>query len=105
MKLSVAQIRTIAICNVDLTVPARIIIGMLVDKFGPRITCSILLVYAAIPCLMFAAAQDFNRLVVARLLLSILGAGFVLGIRIWLSGSPPGRSGWLSFAAILAVLA
>lgn len=30
--LSEAQIRTIAICNVALTVPARIIIGMLLDR-------------------------------------------------------------------------
>ena len=40
--LEVSQIRTIAICNVALTVPARIIIGMLLDKFGPRLTYSIL---------------------------------------------------------------
>ena len=80
--LSVPQIRTLAICNVALTVPARILIGMLLDKFGPRITYSTLLVYAAIPCLMFAAAQDFNHLVIARLLLSIVGAGFVIGIRM-----------------------
>jgi NNP family nitrate/nitrite transporter-like MFS transporter len=29
----VARIRTLAICNVALTVPARILIGMLLDKF------------------------------------------------------------------------
>ncbi len=30
--LSVAQIRTVAICNVALTIPARVLIGMLLDK-------------------------------------------------------------------------
>ncbi len=30
--LEVGQIRTLAICNVALTVPARIIIGMILDK-------------------------------------------------------------------------
>ncbi|MBE9067924.1 MFS transporter, partial [Leptolyngbya cf. ectocarpi LEGE 11479] len=48
--LEVGQIRTIAICNVALTVPARVIIGMLLDKYGPRLTYSLLLIYAAIPC-------------------------------------------------------
>ena len=46
--LEVGQIRTLAICNVALTVPARIIIGMLLDKFGPKQTYSLLLIYAAI---------------------------------------------------------
>ena len=80
--LTVGQIRTVAICNVALTIPARVLIGMLLDKFGPRITYSSILVFSAIPCLLFASAQDFNQLVVARLLLSIVGAGFVIGIRM-----------------------
>ncbi len=112
MGLSVAQIRTIAICNVALTVPARIIIGMLLDKFGPRFTYSALLVYAAIPCLMFAAAQDFNQLVVARLLLSIVGAGFVIGIRMVAEWFPPKEiglaegiyGGWGNFGSAFSAL-
>ena len=80
--LEIGQIRTVAICNVALTIPARVLIGMLLDKFGPRITYSTLLVFSVIPCLLFASAQDFNQLVVARLLLSIVGAGFVIGIRM-----------------------
>ncbi len=112
MGLSVAQIRTIAICNVALTVPARIVIGMLLDKFGPRFTYSALLVYAAIPCLMFAAAQDFNQLVVARLLLSIVGAGFVIGIRMVAEWFPPKEiglaegiyGGWGNFGSAFSAL-
>ena len=91
--LEVSQIRTIAICNVALTVPARIIIGMLLDKFGPRLTYSILLMYAAIPCVMFAAAQNFTQLVISRLLLSIVGAGFVIGIRMVAEWFPPKEIG------------
>ena len=30
------QIKTLLILNVALTIPARIIVGMLVDAFGPR---------------------------------------------------------------------
>ena len=91
--LEVGQIRTIAICNVALTVPARIMIGMLLDKYGPRITYSMLLIYAAIPCIFFALAQNFSQLVISRLLLSIVGAGFVIGIRMVAEWFPPKEIG------------
>lgn len=91
--LETGQMRTIAICNVALTVPARIIIGMLLDKYGPRITYSLMLMFAAIPCTMFALAQDFNTLVISRLLLSIVGAGFVIGIRMVAEWFPPKEIG------------
>ncbi|MBD2103876.1 NarK family nitrate/nitrite MFS transporter [Leptolyngbya sp. FACHB-261] len=80
--LNEAQLRTLAICNVALTVPARIIVGMVLDRYGPRITYSCLLVFAALPCLAFAAAQTFEQLVYSRLALSIVGCGFVIGIRM-----------------------
>ncbi len=93
MGLSSEQIRTLAICNVALTVPARIIIGMLLDKYGPRLTYSLLLMYAAIPCIAFAMAQNFGQLVVSRLALSIVGAGFVIGIRMVAEWFPPKEIG------------
>lgn len=93
MGLSVDQIKTIAICNVALTVPARILIGMLLDRFGPRITFSVLLVYSAIPCFLFASANSFNMLVISRLLLGIVGAGFVIGIRMVSEWFPPKEIG------------
>ena len=67
LQLTVAQVRTISLCNLALTIPARIIIGMVLDRFGTRITFSSLLVYAALPCLAFASAQNFNQLVLSRL--------------------------------------
>ena len=87
--LTEPQLGTIGLCNVALTVPARIIIGMLLDKFGPRLTYSLLLIYAAIPCLIFATAQSFNQLVLGRLLMGIVGAGFVIGIRMVAEWFPP----------------
>lgn len=91
--LEVSQIRTLAICNVALTVPARIIIGMLLDRYGPRITYTLLLMYAAIPCLIFATAQSFTQLVIGRLMLGIVGAGFVIGIRMVAEWFPPKEIG------------
>ncbi|WP_024545729.1 MFS transporter [Picosynechococcus sp. NKBG15041c] len=87
--LNGAQLGTIGLCNVALTVPARIIVGMLLDKYGPRLTYSLLLIYAAIPCLIFATAQSFNQLVLGRLLMGIVGAGFVIGIRMVAEWFPP----------------
>lgn len=91
--LTPAQAGTIGLCNVALTVPARIIIGMLLDKFGPRITYTCLLVYASVPCLIFATATSFNQLVIGRLLMGIVGAGFVIGIRMTAEWFPPKEVG------------
>ncbi|MEA5582932.1 MFS transporter [Nodularia harveyana UHCC-0300] len=93
LSLTEGQVRTIAICNVALTVPARIIIGMVLDRYGPRITYSILLMYAAIPCLACALSQNFSQLVISRLALSIVGAGFVIGIRMVAEWFPPKEIG------------
>lgn len=87
--LTVAQARTISLCNLALTIPARIIIGMVLDRFGPRITFSSLLVYAAFPSLAFAFAQNFDQLVLSRLAMGIVGAGFVVGIRLVAEWFPP----------------
>ncbi|PSB08776.1 MFS transporter [Pleurocapsa sp. CCALA 161] len=105
--LEPVQIRTLAICNVALTVPARIIIGMILDRFGPRITYSCLLVYAAIPSIAFALSQNFTQLVISRLALSIVGCGFVIGIRMvaeWFSSEEIGLAegiygGWGNFGS------
>ena len=91
--LTPAQLGTIGLCNVALTVPARIIIGMLLDKYGPRLTYSVLLVYAAIPCFIFATAQSFGQLVFGRLLMGLVGAGFVIGIRMTAEWFPPKEVG------------
>lgn len=91
--LTEGQLRTLAICNVALTVPARIIVGMILDRYGPRLTYSCLLVFAAIPCLSFAFAQNFSQLVYSRLALSIVGCGFVIGIRMVAEWFPPKEIG------------
>jgi MFS transporter, NNP family, nitrate/nitrite transporter len=104
------QIKVLGICNLALTIPARIIIGMVLDRFGPRITFSSLLVFALVPCFATAFAQDFNQLVIARLLMGIVGAGFVVGIRMVSEWFPPKEigsaegiyGGWGNFGAFAA---
>jgi len=106
------QIKTLLILNVALTIPARIIVGMLVDKFGPKRTYSTLLALASVPCFMFALAETFERLALARFLLGFVGAGFVIGIRMmgeWFPAKQVGVAegiygGWGNFGSAAAAM-
>lgn len=80
--LSSAQVKALMILNVALTIPARIVIGILVDKYGPRIIYSGLLVISSFICVGFAMADSFEQLALFRFLLGFVGAGFVIGIRL-----------------------
>ena len=81
--LTDAEISALLILNVALTIPARIIIiGTLVDRFGPRLVYSALLALSGALCVSFGLAQDFVTLAVTRFFLALVGAGFVVGIRM-----------------------
>ncbi|NOX08714.1 MAG: NarK family nitrate/nitrite MFS transporter [Gammaproteobacteria bacterium] len=82
MGLTTQQIKTLLILNVALTIPARIIIGMLVDAFGPRSIFSMLLFVSSFLCFGFAMAEDYEQLALMRFLLGFVGAGFVIGTRM-----------------------
>ena len=108
--LTPKHIKTLLICNVALTIPGRVVIGAMVDKFGPRKVFGILMVVMAVPGLFFAFGTTFTQLVVSRLLLSVIGAGFVIGIRMTGQWFPPkhiGRAegfyaGWGNFGSAAA---
>jgi MFS transporter, NNP family, nitrate/nitrite transporter len=110
LNLTIAQSRTISLCNLALTIPARIIIGTILDRCGPRLTFSAILIYAAVPCWAFASAQTFNQLVLSRLAMGIVGAGFVVGVRLvgeWFESDEIGLAqgiygGWGNFGAFTA---
>ncbi len=112
LDLSQAEIKTILILNVALTIPARIVIGILVDKFGPKLTYSTLLALGSIPCFMFALANSFEQLALARFLIGFIGAGFVIGIRMvgeWFPARQVGIAegiygGWGNFGSAGAAL-
>jgi len=82
LKLSDQQVAALLILNVALTIPARIIVGMLVDKLGPRLMYALLLAISGGLCIFFGLARSFETLAVARFLLAFVGAGFVVGIRM-----------------------
>ena len=82
LKLSDQEVAALLILNVALTIPARVLIGMLVDKLGPRLMFSLLLAASGVLCIPFALATDYAGLALARFFLAIAGAGFVVGIRM-----------------------
>ena len=90
---SEAQIKILMIANVALTIPARIFIGPLVDRFGPRIVFTILLLFSSCSCFIFAQSNSFFWIFVSRLLMGISGAGFVVGIRMISEWFPDRRMG------------
>lgn len=76
------QVSMLLALNVALTIPARIIIGMMVDIYGPRLIYTLMLVLCGFLCFFFSMANSFEMLALARFLIGFVGAGFVIGIRM-----------------------
>lgn len=110
--LTPEDLKVLLICNVALTIPARVIIGALLDRVGPRIVFSGLLVVMSIPCFVFAMGDSFLVLVISRLVLSSIGAGFVVGVRMVSEWFPPKDigfaegfyAGWGNFGSAAAAM-
>ncbi len=110
LNLSSAELKTLLTLNVAIAIPARIVIGMLTDKYGPRLVYAVLLAICAIPCFMFAFAENFVQAAIARFLLGTIGAGFVVGIRMvseWFPAHELGTAegiygGWGNFGSAAA---
>src|SRR3954470_9536667 len=82
LHLTKEQSQVLLLCNLALTIPARIGVGMLVDRFGPRRVYTCVLAFASVPCIAIAFSNRFWQLVICRLAISCVGAGFVVGIRM-----------------------
>lgn len=110
--LSTQEVKVLLIMNVALTIPARILVGMMVDRYGPRLMFSGILVLSGILCLPFALADNFTELAITRLLLGFVGAGFVVGIRMigeWFPARQTGTAqgiygGWGNFGSAASAM-
>jgi len=108
--VSPQEIVVLVTVNVAIAVPARVIIGMLTDKYGPRLVYSALLIVGALPCFAFALAETFSQAVIARFFVGFIGAGFVVGIRLvseWFPANELGTAegiygGWGNFGSAAA---
>jgi NNP family nitrate/nitrite transporter-like MFS transporter len=76
--LTPGQIANINIAAVAITVLARMIIGPMCDKYGPRLTYTLLLALGAIPVFGIAFAWSYTSFLIFRLAIGIIGASFVI---------------------------
>ena len=112
LSLTDQQAKVLLILNVAMTIPARIVVGMLVDKFGPRIMYTGILVSGGAISIAFAWAGSYEQLALLRFLSGFIGAGFVVGIRMigeWFPAKQTGLAqgiygGWGNFGAAGAAL-
>ncbi|MBA3908649.1 MAG: MFS transporter [Rhodobacter sp.] len=106
------DLRLFAIANVALTIPARILVGMALDRWGPRRVFSVLMVATSIPTFVFAFGETREQLFVSRLVLSSVGASFVVGIHmtaLWFKPRDIGfaegfYAGWGNFGSAAAAM-
>ncbi len=78
LSLSKDQVYNITIAGVFATVLARAFIGPLCDRYGPRLTYTVLLAFGALPVFGVAFAWDYTSFFVFRLLIGVIGASFVI---------------------------
>jgi len=101
------QAKILLILNVGLTIPARIVVGMLVDKFGPKIMFSSILILGGLVSIAFSWMQNYEQLALMRFFAGFIGAGFVVGIRMiseWFPAKQTGTAqgvygGWGNFGS------
>ena len=76
--LTKAQVGNIIIASVSSTILARLIIGRLCDKWGPRKTAVRLLIAGSIPVFLVGLAKDYTSFLLFRLAIGVIGASFVI---------------------------
>ncbi len=93
MNLSEQEVKILLILNISLTIPARIVVGMLVDKYGPKQLFSSILILGGLISIGFALTQTYQQLAIVRFLSGFVGAGFVVGIRMISEWFPARQTG------------
>ena len=76
--LTKAQVGNTIIASVAITVVARLAIGWLCDRIGPRLAYSGLLVIGSIPVMSIGLAQSYETFLLFRLAIGVIGASFVI---------------------------
>lgn len=78
LNLTQAQVGTIIIGSVSITVFARLLFGWLCDRIGPRISYSLLLFIGSIPIMGIGLSNSYESFLLFRLAIGITGASFVI---------------------------
>lgn len=78
LHLTKSQLGNIMIASVAMTVFARLLIGWLCDKIGPRISYSVLLLVGSIPVMFIGLSNSYESFLLFRLGIGVIGASFVI---------------------------
>lgn len=78
LQLTPDQIGWAIIGSVSMTIFARLFIGWLCDRIGPRKSYTWLLLIGALPVMGIGLAQDFESFLLFRVLIGGIGAAFVI---------------------------
>ncbi|MDR8394144.1 NarK family nitrate/nitrite MFS transporter [Aliifodinibius sp. S!AR15-10] len=78
LSLTQSQIGNTIIASVAITVIARIFIGRFCDKYGPRLTYTVLLIFGSIPVIGIGLSNSYETFLLFRLAIGIIGASFVI---------------------------
>ena len=78
LHLTKGQKGNVAIAAVSATIIARLIIGRLTDKYGPRKVYTALLLICAFPVMFIGLADSYITFLLFRLGIGVIGASFVL---------------------------
>jgi NNP family nitrate/nitrite transporter-like MFS transporter len=78
LHLTKDQVGNIQIASVSATIIARLLIGRLIDKFGPKLIYTWLLVICAIPVLLIGTSTSYTSFLLFRLAIGVIGASFVI---------------------------
>jgi MFS transporter, NNP family, nitrate/nitrite transporter len=78
LNLSKQQIGNTIIASVAMTIVARLAIGWLCDRFGPRRTYTTLLMVGSLPVMGIGLADRYETFLLFRLAIGVIGASFVI---------------------------
>ncbi|MBE7468092.1 MAG: MFS transporter [Anaerolineae bacterium] len=78
LSLTKEQIGNTVIASVFITIFARLLIGWLCDRFGPRLAYTYLLALGSLPVMLIGLSQDYTQFLLFRLAIGAIGASFVI---------------------------
>ncbi|MAG56051.1 MAG: MFS transporter, partial [Planctomycetes bacterium] len=76
--LTKTQIGNTIIASVSITIIARLFIGWLCDRIGPRLSYTMLLIAGSIPVMGIGLADSYTSFLLFRLGIGVIGASFVI---------------------------
>lgn len=72
------QVGNTIIASVAITIIARLFIGWLCDRIGPRLSYTILMIVGSIPVMSIGLANSYESFLLFRLGIGVIGASFVI---------------------------